>query len=41
MSITENIFLAREAIRRGIIDKRTQQQRTRELIQRLEHKIDP
>jgi len=42
MSVTENIFLAREAIRSGIIiDKRTQQQRTRELIQRLEHKIDP
>lgn len=41
MSIAENIFLAREVVRRGIIDKKTQQQRTRELIQRLEHKIDP
>lgn len=41
MSIAENIFLAREVVRHGIIDKRTQQQRTRELIQRLEHKIDP
>ncbi len=41
MSIAENIFLAREVIRHGMIDKRTQQQRTRELIQRLEHKIDP
>lgn len=41
MSIAENIFLAREVVHRGIIDKRTQQQRTRELIQRLEHKIDP
>ena len=41
MSIAENIFLARETIRRGIIDKRTQQQRTSELIQRLEHQIDP
>lgn len=41
MSIAENIFLARETIRHGIIDKRTQQQRTSELIQRLEHQIDP
>jgi erythritol transport system ATP-binding protein len=41
MSIAENIFLAREIVRRGIIDKKTQQQRTRELIQRLEHKINP
>jgi len=41
MSIAENIFLARETIHRGIIDKRTQQQRTSELIQRLEHQIDP
>jgi erythritol transport system ATP-binding protein len=41
MSIAENIFLAHETIRRGIIDKRTQQQRTSELIQRLEHQIDP
>ena len=41
MSIAENIFLARESIRYGIIDKRTQQQHTRELIQRLEHQIDP
>jgi erythritol transport system ATP-binding protein len=41
MSIAENIFLAREVVHRGIIDKRTQQQRTSELIQRLEHQIDP
>ena len=41
MSIADNIFLAREVVHRGIIDKRTQQQRTRELIQRLEQKIDP
>lgn len=41
MSIAENIFLARETIRHGIIDKRTQQQRTSELIQRLEYQIDP
>ena len=41
MSIAENIFLAHETVRRGIIDKRTQQQRTSELIQRLEYQIDP
>jgi len=41
LSIAENIFLAREVVHRGVIDKRIQQQRTRELIQRLEHKLDP
>ena len=41
MSVAENIFLARESIRYGMINKRTQQQRTSELIQRLEHQIDP
>ena len=41
MSIAENIFLAHEPIRYGMINKRTQQQRTRELIKRLEHQIDP
>ena len=41
MSIAENIFLAHEPIRYGMVNKRTQQQRTRELIKRLEHQIDP
>lgn len=41
LSVAENIFLARENIKCGVINKRTQRQRTRELIQRLEHKIDP
>ena len=41
MSIAENIFLAREVVHRGIIDKKSQQQLTRNLIQRLEHEIDP
>jgi erythritol transport system ATP-binding protein len=41
MSIAENIFLAREVVHHGIIDKKTQQQHTSELIQRLDHKIDP
>jgi len=41
LTVAENIFLARETIQRGVIDKRTQRRITRELIQRLEHKIDP
>lgn len=41
LSVAENIFLARETIKRGVIDKRTQRRLTRELIQRLEHKISP
>lgn len=41
LSVAENIFLARETIQRGVIDKRTQRRITREIIQRLEHKIDP
>lgn len=41
MSVAENIFLAREVVRRGMIDRRVQRQRTRELVQRLEHCIDP
>jgi len=41
LSVAENIFLAREKIKRCVIDKRTQQRLARELIQRLEHKIDP
>ena len=41
MSIAENIFLAREVVHRGIIDKKSQQQLTRNLIQRLDHEIDP
>lgn len=41
LNVAENIFLAREAIQRGVIDKRTQRQRSREIIQRLEYEIDP
>lgn len=41
MSVAENIFLAREVVRNSKIDKRFQKQRTRELLQRLEHRIDP
>jgi len=41
MSIAENIFLAREVVHHGIIDKKMQQHLAHELIQRLEHKINP
>jgi len=41
MNVAENIFLARESIRYGMINKRIQQEYTRELIQRLEEQIDP
>jgi len=41
MSIAENIFLAREVVHHGIIDKKMQQHLAHELIQRLEHKISP
>lgn len=41
LSVLDNIFLAREMTRRGVIDKRAERQRARELIQRLEQNIDP
>ena len=42
MSVTENIFMAREKVRHGIdIDQNTQRRATRELMERLEHDIDP
>jgi erythritol transport system ATP-binding protein len=41
LSVAENIFLAHENIKNGVIDKRTQVRITSELIQRLEHKIRP
>jgi len=41
LSVAENIFLAHENIKRGVIDTGTQRRITRELIQRLEHEIDP
>lgn len=42
MTVAENIFIAREKTRFGIdIDKPAQREVTRQLMQRLEHDIDP
>lgn len=41
LSVAENIYLARELTVHGVLDKRQQEDRTRELLERLEHPIDP
>lgn len=41
LSVTENIFMAREVLRLGTIDTQTQEKRARELMERLEQNIDP
>ena len=42
LSVVDNIFLARETTRRnGLIARRSQKQRARELVSKLEQKIDP
>ncbi|HSL42191.1 MAG TPA: sugar ABC transporter ATP-binding protein, partial [Anaerolineales bacterium] len=41
MSVVDNIFLARETTRNGLIAHKIQRQRARELVTRLEQKIDP
>ena len=42
LSVTENIFMAREITNRGVtIDNKAQEERTRELLTRLEQPIDP
>lgn len=41
LSVTENIFMAREVKRFGMIDARTQEKRARELLTRLEQDLDP
>jgi erythritol transport system ATP-binding protein len=41
LSVADNIFLARELTVRGVLDKRRQEQRARELLSRLEQPIDP
>ncbi len=42
MNVAENIFLAREVTLRGVVvDKKAQIEAARELIQRMEHNIDP
>lgn len=41
LSVADNIFLARETARNGLIQRKFQKQRARELVGRLEQKIDP
>jgi len=41
LSVVDNIFLARETTRNGIIAQKFQKQRARELVTRLEQNIDP
>lgn len=41
LSVTENIFMAREITRRGLIDKKTQKEQTKALLARLEQPIEP
>lgn len=42
LSVVENIYLAREVTQRGlVIDRKTQKQKARELLHRLEQNIDP
>jgi erythritol transport system ATP-binding protein len=41
LSVADNIFMAHENARHGVIDRDAQQRVTRELMQRLEQAIDP
>jgi erythritol transport system ATP-binding protein len=41
LSVADNIFLGRELVHRGAVDRAAQRRRSRELIQRLEQEIDP
>ena len=41
LSVAENIFMGRELAPYGVIDRRAQEIRTRELMARLEERIDP
>jgi len=41
LSVVDNIFLARELTRSGLLNRKTQKQRARELVSKLEQKIDP
>lgn len=41
LSVVDNIFLARETTRNGLIVHKFQKQRARELVSKLEQKIDP
>ena len=41
LSVVDNIFLARETTRNGLVARRSQKQRARELVAKLEQKINP
>lgn len=41
LSVSDNIFLAREVVKRGAVNKKLQRQQTAELVRRLGHQIDP
>jgi erythritol transport system ATP-binding protein len=41
LNISENIFVAREMTRTGVVQHRAQEQVTRELLERLEQPLDP
>ncbi|WP_455381683.1 sugar ABC transporter ATP-binding protein, partial [Salinispira pacifica] len=41
MSVSDNIFLTHEIAERGVISYKRQREKTRELLARLEHSIDP
>ncbi len=41
MSVSDNIFLTQEIAPRGVINFKQQREKTRELLARLEHSIDP
>jgi erythritol transport system ATP-binding protein len=41
MSVADNVFMARERVRRGMVDDRAQRETTTALLQRLEEPIDP
>ena len=41
LSVLDNLFLARELVRGGAIDRKAERQKARELLARLEQDIDP
>jgi erythritol transport system ATP-binding protein len=41
LNVTENIFMAHELVKGVIVDKDSQREKTRELIERLQQPIDP
>ena len=41
LSVSDNIFMAREMVRHGVIDRRGQEHRTRDLLARLGQPVEP